>query len=142
MRVIAAAFLLAATPAYAEVSIHDVWLRETIGAATTSAAYAHIINTGEKDRLIGVSTPAAAVAEVHQSQDQNGMMRMTPVKALEIPAKGDVMLKPGGYHVMIMKAVKPLKPGDTVDMTFVFEKAGKITVPAKVAPISATSAPR
>lgn len=136
---VATALVLAFTAgAHAAVTVTDAWLRETIGAGRSSAGYAHIVNTGDADRLLAVSTPAAAMAEVHQSMEQGGMMRMAPVKALDIPAKGDVTLKPGGYHVMIMKAGQPLKVGETVDMTFTFEKAGKITVPAKVLPITAS----
>lgn len=135
-----AAVLFGAGAVRAEVTVESAWLRETIGAGRTSAGYARIVNTGAADRLIAVSTPAAKTAEVHESREDNGMMRMLPVKALDIPAKGEAVLKPGGYHIMIMNAA-PLKRGETVELTFTFEKAGKITVPAKIAPITATTAP-
>ncbi len=129
------ASLLASGAATAEVTIADAWVRETIGAGRTSAGYARIVNTGAADRLVAVSVPAA-MADVHESREQGGVMRMLPVKALEIPAKGETVLKPGGYHIMIMNG-PPLKRGETVTLTFTFEKAGKITVPAKIAPITA-----
>lgn len=132
------AALFAAGAAHAEVTVADAWVRETIGAGRTSAGYARIINTGLADRLLSVGV-SAGMAEVHESREQNGMMRMLPVKALDIPAKGEAVLKPGGYHIMIMNAA--LKRGETVELTFTFEKAGKVTVPAKIAPITATAAP-
>lgn len=137
--VLIAALLLSGAAIAADVTVSEAWVRETIGAGRTSAGYARIINTGAADRLIAVSTPAA-MADVHESREQDGMMRMLPVKVLDIPAKGERVLKPGGYHIMIMNA-PPLKRGETVELTFTFEKAGKITVPAKIAPISATSVP-
>ncbi len=139
--VIALAALFSAGAAQAEVSVSNAWVRETIGAGKTSAGYARIVNTGAADRLVSVSTPAAGMADVHQSVEQGGMMRMLPVKVLEIPAKGEMLLKPGGYHIMIMNAQKPFKVGDVMEFTFTFEHAGKITVPVKVAPITATAAP-
>ena len=135
------AVLMFAGPAVAEVSVTAAWVRETIGAGKTSAGYGRIVNTGAADRLLSVTTPAAGLAEVHQSVDQGGIMRMVAVKGLEIPANGEAVLKPGGYHIMIMNAQKPFKVGDTLDLVFTFEHAGKITVPAKVAPITATAAP-
>ena len=139
--VLALATILSAGSAQAEVSVTNAWARETIGAGKTSAGYARIVNTGTADRLVSVSTPAAAMADVHQSVEQGGMMRMLPVKALDIPAKGETLLKPGGYHIMIMNAQKPFKVGEVMEFTFTFEHAGKITVPVKVAPITATAAP-
>ena len=139
--VLALATILSAGSAQAEVSVTNAWARETIGAGKTSAGYARIVNTGTADRLVSVSTPAAGMADVHQSVEQGGMMRMLPVKVLEIPAKGEMLLKPGGYHIMIMNAQKPFKVGDVMEFTFTFEHAGKITVPVKVAPITATAAP-
>ena len=133
-----AAVLFAAGAAQAQVTVSQAWVRETIGAGRTSAGYARIVNTGLADRLIAVSVPSGT-AEIHESRDQGGMMRMLPVKFLDVPASGEAVLTPGGYHIMIMNA--PLKRGETVDVTFTFEKAGKITVAAKIAPISATSAP-
>ncbi|MBX7200502.1 MAG: copper chaperone PCu(A)C [Rhodospirillaceae bacterium] len=133
-----ASFLLVAGTAHAEVAVTDAWVRETIGAGRTSAGYARIVNTGPADRLLGVGI-STGTAEVHESREQNGMMRMLPVKALEIPAMGEAVLKPGGYHIMIMNT--GLKRGESVELTFTFEKAGRITVPAKIAPITATAAP-
>ena len=124
--VLALATILSAGSAQAEVSVTNAWARETIGAGKTSAGYARIVNTGTADR---------------QSVEQGGMMRMLPVKALDIPAKGETLLKPGGYHIMIMNAQKPFKVGEVMEFTFTFEHAGKITVPVKVAPITATAAP-
>ena len=48
-----------------------------------------------------------------------------------------MVLKPGGYHIMLMDLKQPLKEGDLLKLTLVFEKAGEIEVEATVEPIGA-----
>lgn len=61
-----------------------------------------------------------------------GMMKMQKVESVAIPAGKTTKLEPGGYHVMLMKLVKPLKAGETITVTLTFEKAGKKEVTATV----------
>jgi copper(I)-binding protein len=49
-----------------------------------------------------------------------------------------VTLAPGGMHLMMMGLKEPLKQGERVPLTLVFEKAGKIDVEMVVVPIGAT----
>ena len=126
----------------AEVSVSDAWIRETPGPMKVSAGYAHITNVGAaSDRLIEIKTPVAEKASIHRSIERNGMARMEEAKYLDVPARGTTDLKPGGYHIMLTHVNRPLRRGDTVNVTFFFQHAGSMTVPAKVASISATAAP-
>ena len=50
-------------------------------------------------------------------------------------------MKPGGAHIMLMGLTGPLKEGDTISVTLDFEKAGDVTVEAKVAPIGRCTRP-
>ncbi len=57
---------------------------------------------------------------------EGGVMKMSAVDKLALPAGKAVELKPGGYHVMLMDLVAPLKEGETVPLQLTFEdKAGK-----------------
>ena len=47
---------------------------------------------------------------------------------LEIPAGGEVVLKPGGYHVMFIGIDSQFKDGETRHVKLTFEKAGTIEV--------------
>jgi copper(I)-binding protein len=51
---------------------------------------------------------------------------------LEVPAKGEVLLKPGGYHVMLIGMTRDLQVGDTFSLDLQFEKSGTITVEPEV----------
>ena len=61
--------------------------------------------------------------------DGNGTMQMREVEdGFVIPAGGAHVLGRGGDHVMFMGLTRSLKDGDTVTVTFTFEKAGDMTV--------------
>ena len=137
---VAACAALLPLTAFAEIRIEKPWVRETIGAGKVTAGYGKITNTGDdSDTLLSVSTPAAATAELHQSLDKGGVMTMAPVARLDIPRMGAVDLRPGGYHLMIMNVIRPLKRGESVSLVFTFAHAGAVTVAADVLPISATA---
>jgi copper(I)-binding protein len=140
---LAAVFALALPDfAQAEVLVQKAWVRSTPGAARGSAAYAVIVNTGTKaDRLMEVSSPDAAKVEIHSSQQQSGIITMTPIEMLAIPARATVDLKPGANHVMITGLTRPLRGGETLPLTFSFEFYGDVDVEAMVSPLSAMTYP-
>ena len=122
-----------------DLRIHEPWARATIGIAKTAAAYLTVINQGtHADRLIGVSTPVADGAMLHASiMDENGVMKMRPAAAIDVPAGGEVKLEPGGMHVMLTGVHDPLKAGEPFPLTLSFERAGDVAVSVHVADIAA-----
>ena len=119
-----ASLALACGAAYAQaVSIQDAWVRTSVPGQEATGAFMKI--TAKVDeRLVGVSTPAAGVAEVHQMTLDGGVMKMRAVQGgLELPAGKTVALTPGGYHVMLMDLKAPLAAGSTVPMMLLFKDA-------------------
>ena len=98
--------------------------------ASVGGGYMKITNNGTApDRLIGGSSPIAGRFEVHEMSMDNGVMRMRPLKdGLEIKPGQTVELKPGSFHVMFVDLKEPIKEGDRVKGTLVFEKAGTVDV--------------
>jgi copper(I)-binding protein len=74
-------------------------------------------------RLVGVTTPVAAVAEVHEMKMEGDTMRMRAVAGLDLPAHKTVELKPGGYHLMLMDLKRPIAQDTTVPLTLQFQDA-------------------
>lgn len=112
-----------------KIEVKDAWVREVPPTSKMSAAYMVIENHGkEADKLVDVSNNASKITEIHETV--GGKMRR--VKALEIPAQGKVELKPGGYHMMLINLDKPLKEGESVEITLKFEKSGEIKIQAPV----------
>lgn len=133
--------LASAGPAVAQtgsVEVEKAWARATPGGAKTAALYMTLVNKGTaEDRLVSVSTPAAGKAEVHSTTTENGVMHMRPVEALGVKPGQPTVLKPGGYHVMLMDLKGPLVAGKTFTVTLTFEKAGKIDATATVEKVGA-----
>lgn len=113
-----------------DLEITAPWSRATPGGAKVAGGYMSITNKGQTaDRLVGGTVAFARHFEVHEMRMDGNVMRMRALeKGLEIKPGETVELKPGGYHVMFIDLTTPLKAGDTVKGTLVFEKAGKVEV--------------
>ena len=95
----------------------------------------------EPERLIGGTSTVAARVEVHESLTVDGVARMRPVEGGLLIKPGEtVELKPGGLHAMLVDLTRPLKEGETIKGTLVFEKAGTVAIEYRVAGIGAHSA--
>jgi copper(I)-binding protein len=140
----ACAVLVAALPALADdgISIENAQVRAIGASAKTAAAYFDIVNHGEAaDRLVSVTTAAAAHAELHSSgTDAMGMMQMMPLpEGIAVAAGETHALTPGGEHVMLTGLTAPLTDGEQVTLTLTFEHAGAIIVEA---PVATSAAPQ
>lgn len=134
--------LIAAVPAHGQVSIEAPWARATVPAARVAGAYLTVRNrSAVPDRLVGASSPVAARVEFHVHTADGEVMRMRQAQALEIPANGSLELKPGAAHLMFVDIRKPFKEGDLVPVTLKFEKAGEMSVQARVGGLAGRSAP-
>jgi copper(I)-binding protein len=111
-------------------------INEPFAGARSAAAYMAISNEGETTiRLIGIDTAAAKVTSLHTTEHgSDGVARMQPIAGIDIPAGETVVLEPGGMHVMLMGLTAPLKEGDMVPATFLFEQMGPVEVEFMVDP--------
>ncbi len=114
----------AALAAQAQVSVKDAWVRATVAQQKSTGAFMQL-SSAKAVKLVSVSSPVAGVAEVHEMKMDGGVMKMRPVEALDLPAGQAVELKPGGFHLMLMELKGPVKDGDTVPLSLVFEGADK-----------------
>ncbi len=136
--------LLAVTAAQAQVTVQDAWVRASVPNQKATGAFMRL-NAAKNTRLVSVSSPAAPLAEIHEMKMEGDVMKMREVPAIDLPAGKAVDLKPGGYHVMLMDLPKPVKEGDTVPLTLVFEgqdgKRESLEVKAQARAVSASAAP-
>ena len=111
------------------LEIGHPWARETPVGATVGAGYLTVTNTGtDADRLIAVETSGAGKVEIHEATNENGVAKMRPVAAVDIPAGGQAKLAPGGFHLMLIGLKEGLAEGMRIPATLVFEKAGRVDV--------------
>ncbi len=121
------------------ISVEGAWARATVPGQMGSAAYFTIRNAGGEDTLLAVTSPAAD-ASLHSTTMDDGVMRMRPLETLDVPVMGNVELKPGGTHVMLMGLKQPLEAGATLELDLKFEKSGERKVTAEVRPADAGAA--
>lgn len=106
----------------------------------TSAAYMAIANDGtETERFLGASSPAFDALELHESYEENGVMKMRPVESLEIAPGDAALLEQGGLHLMLIGARQAHAAGEQFPLTLIFERAGEIDVPVMVDEIGAAA---
>lgn len=128
--------------AWAQVSVTAPWLRATVPAQKSTGAYLHLQSVASA-RLVGVSSPVAAAAEMHRMEMDGEMMKMRQVDAIDLPAGKGVNLSSGAYHVMLVGLKRQLKEGEAVPLTLVVQGQDKrresITVSVPVKPIGFVS---
>jgi len=111
------------------ISFAGPWVRLLPPTVMHTAAYVTVSNTtNAPDILLNVTSNTVNSLSVHQTKNVDGMMKMLSVDNLEIPAKGKIELRPGGYHIMLMGLESPLAENQKIKMTFEFKNAGKIDV--------------
>ncbi len=113
------------------ISLVHPWIAEPPPGAPTAAGYVALFNEGEEDdQLVSVTADFAGRVSIHtMTMTDEGVMQMRPFDGpLVVPAGGDVMLEPGGLHIMFMDLVAPLHDGDSHAVVLTFEKAGDVTV--------------
>jgi copper(I)-binding protein len=103
------------------------------GTLDRGAVFFTVVNNGEEDdRLVGASIDIAGTTEIHETVMQDGQAQMRPIDGLDIPAGKETVLKPGGYHVMLLDLPEPLEVGQTFPVELTFEKAGKVEFTVEV----------
>lgn len=112
-----------------DIVILAAWARATPGP--TAAVYLEVQNKSvEGDRLIDASASIARRTEIHEHRTANGVISMTAIPDIPLPAGATVRLAPGERYLMLFGLDKPLKPGDRFSLSLTFERSGTIVVEA------------
>lgn len=123
----------------AAVTVEGAWARATVQGQRGTGAFMNL-TAAQGTRLVGISTPVAGVAEVHEMKMDGDVMTMRAVPALDLPAGKTVQLKAGSFHLMLMDLKKPLTVGSTLPLTLVFRDGkGVESQQALTLPVRATA---
>jgi len=128
----------------ADVEVRNAWVRGTVTGQQATGAFMEISSKAGAT-LIGASSPAAAVTEIHEMKMDGQVMRMRAIPRLELPAGKTVQLGPSGYHVMLIRLKQPLLKGESVPLTLQIEGKDRrieaIEVKAEVRDLTAAASP-
>jgi len=105
------------------LQIREGYVREMPPGQSTSAAFMKLINTGNRPiAIVAATSDGAGQAEIHRHRQVNGMMQMEHVMRLEIPAHGQQVFAPGGYHLMLINLKHSFHAGEKIDITLLDEE--------------------
>lgn len=138
LKLISAALLLASAALHAQtVEVHNAWVRATVKGQQGTGAFMSL-TAKDGAQLVGVSTPVAGVAEIHEMKMDGDVMKMRAMPSLVLPAGKTVELKPGGIHLMLMDLKQAIAKDSKVPLSLHFKDGQgvmsqqEITVPASV----------
>ncbi|MET0250442.1 MAG: copper chaperone PCu(A)C [Sphingobium sp.] len=125
-------FVLTACGDPAPTYIDQAWVRLSPNKDRPSAGYfvAHGGDAG--GQLRGVLTDYALKVEMHESVEENGVMKMKPVSSVDIPAKGTVAFAPGGKHLMLWGVNDTAISRGKMQMTFLMANGDRLLVDAVI----------
>jgi periplasmic copper chaperone A len=84
------------------------------------------------DVLLRVRCPVANFSEKHTIDRGEGAPAMRAIPSIPIAGSGTTVLKPDGYHVMLLQTRQPLSAGDRFTCSIAFQKAGTIETEVNV----------
>lgn len=111
-----AASLLLSSAAHAQsLRAEDAWIRAAPPGSAMLAGYALLHNDGDAPlRIVSATSDAFGSIEFHRTVTEDGVSRMRPVEAIEVPPGGAVTLEPGGMHLMLMRPSRQFSEGERV----------------------------
>lgn len=136
---------VATTAPAAALVVDGAWIRQPPPGAKMLGGYLRLKNPGTTAvKVVSATTSLSPRAELHTHLKVDGVMRMRQVPFIEVPADGEVVLAPGGLHLMVMQLPAVPKEGDVVNVTLTLEDGRTVTFQAPVlkeAPKPAAPAP-
>ncbi|MFP4074817.1 MAG: copper chaperone PCu(A)C [Actinomycetota bacterium] len=112
------------------IEVVDARLGEPTGP--NAALYFTASGGDRPDRLLGARAAVATEVQIHETTtDEDGTMSMRPIDGIDIPADGELVLEPGGYHLMLVD-VERVEAGDEIDVTLIWENSEEMTIPVDV----------
>lgn len=111
------------------IEVSEVRIGEPTGP---NAALYLTATSDEDDILIGAETDVASEVQMHETvMGDDGTMGMKPVQSLMVSEGEQLILEPGGLHLMLID-VDRLDVGSEVEVSLIWENAGEQVVTAEV----------
>ncbi|MCP4488183.1 MAG: copper chaperone PCu(A)C [Gammaproteobacteria bacterium] len=118
----------------AELMVEDPWVRAGPPNAPALAAFMNLINHSATDLSVVEARASIEVdrVELHRTRMVDGVMNMMPQESIPVAAHSSTLLKPGSWHIMLIKPAAVPNPGDMVKITLVLDNGDEQTIAAMV----------
>lgn len=112
--------ILLCSHSLAQLRLEDATVRGLPPGQTVTAGFGLLVNEGREDVvLVSASSAVAERVEIHAHEQVDGMMRMTRVAQVVVPAEGSFRFAPGSFHLMLIGLKRPLVEAEDVVVTLV-----------------------
>jgi len=119
--------LMGATANAPTMQIRDAWVRWLPGDLP-AGGYVTLINSSDRPiSLITASSPDYALVSMHRTRTAAGISQMLPVDKITVEAHSTVEFGAQGYHLMLERPTRSLRPGDQVSITLQFAGSPAVT---------------
>ena len=115
------------------VEIINPIISKPFKGAKSAAGYFTIKNHGAVKIILKGVSMTLAKAMLHQTTtDDHGIVKMNHMMKADIPSNGELILKPGSFHIMMAGINRPLLLDEEIPATLVFDNNLEIEIVFKV----------
>ena len=115
------------------VTVEDAWVRAMPPTQHNTAAYFTVKNNGDAEIVItGATSDSADEAQIHQSRDIDGYMRMERLESIILAPAETVEFTPGGIHLMLLGLEQMPAVGSTVNLCLLLASGPAVCADAPV----------
>jgi copper(I)-binding protein len=118
--------------------VAGAWIRQPPPGSDVASVYLSLENIGTQTaKLIGVETPVAAMAMLHESLESGGQSQMRALSSVSLAPGASMAFRPGAKHIMLHGLTHPLQVGERVPIVLVFADGMRLHATALVRPLGA-----
>ena len=116
------------------LTVANASIRPMPPGQSNTAAYLTIKNHSDRAcTLLSVDSPVVERIEFHTHLHEQGMVKMRPIKTLNLPARGSLTFESGGLHLMLFGAETILENHNGTQINIHTDHCGSISFYASVA---------
>ncbi|MEJ1939053.1 copper chaperone PCu(A)C, partial [Nostoc sp. NIES-2111] len=104
-----------------DIVVEQAWARLAPGGAGTGSVYLTVHNkSGQDDLLLAVDSNVAESTAVYSTEVKDGVVSMNPMPmGANLPSHGELVMRPGGIHIMVTGVSKNTTVGDLMPVKMV-----------------------
>lgn len=105
------------------------WARPGAQSQMSGAYFVYNNTLNTPDTLVSIYSNVAMMTQIHESYTTDeGLAGMREMKQVVVEPRGNLTLKRGGLHVMLMNLKSNLSEGDSVQVQLTFTQAGEVNL--------------
>lgn len=117
-----------------DIFVEQAWARLAPGGSGMGSVYLTLHNmSGQDDLLLAVDCSIAKSTAIYETNVTDGLASMEPSPlGMNLPSHGEVVMRPGGIHIMMSGVAKDTKVGSLLSVKLVFRDAGSLDLKVPV----------